>query len=88
MQSFPLENLLQIPKESERKLPGRRRPSQRQQPPAPPLPLAPGPQLVEYDVALPHLVDYDVLEYSVDLGDEDRDEEKPSPELILALFSP
>ena len=43
-------------------------------------------QLVEYDISLPELVDYELVEYTVDLGAPSQGPRpQPSPALLSAL---
>ena len=43
-------------------------------------------QLVEYDISLPDLVDYELVEYTVDLGAPSQGPRpQPSPALLSAL---
>ena len=56
--------------------------------PAPPLPITgrKDEQVVEYDVSLPELVDYDLVEYTVELGANSiGPRPQPSPALLSAL---
>ena len=56
--------------------------------PAPPLPITgrQDEQVVEYDVSLPELADYDLVEYTVELGANSiGPRPRPSPALLSAL---